>query len=66
MMKGNIKWYNQVKGYGFIQTSENADVFVHRSGLELSGLLLEPGQPVEFELADGQKGPMAVHVKKAE
>lgn len=65
-MKGTVKWYNDIKGYGFIQTEENKDIFVHRSGLENSEGGLETGQTVEFEVKQGDKGPVAVDVKKVE
>lgn len=65
-MKGTVKWYNEVKGYGFIQTEEGKDIFVHRSGLDDVGGRLEPEQEVEFEIADGDKGPIAQDVKKVE
>ncbi len=62
-MKGTVKWYNDIKGYGFIQTDDDKDVFVHRTGLENSSIGLEPGQTVEFEIKQGDKGPVAVDVK---
>jgi len=65
-MKGTIKWFNDVKGFGFIISEEEQDVFVHRSGLEDPNLKMEPGLAVEFEVQDGEKGVMAVGVKKAE
>jgi len=65
-MKGTVKWYNNIKGYGFIQTDEDKDIFVHRSGLENSYVGLETGQTVEFEIKEGDKGPVAVNVKKAD
>ena len=65
-MKGTVKWYNEVKGYGFIQTEEGKDVFVHRTGLENVGERLEAEQEVEFEVSDGEKGPIALNVKKVE
>ena len=51
-MQGTVKWYNEIKGYGFIQTSDNKDIFVHRSGLENSYLGLETGQTVQFDVKD--------------
>lgn len=65
-MQGTVKWYNEIKGYGFIQTSDNKDIFVHRSGLENSYLGLETGQIVEFDIKEGDKGPVAVNVKSTE
>jgi CspA family cold shock protein len=65
-MRGTIKWYDRVKGYGFIQTEESTDIFLHRSGLESPHTALEAGQPVEFEVEQRDKGPVAVKVKKVE
>jgi CspA family cold shock protein len=66
IMKGTVKWYDRVKGYGFLQTEDNKDIFVHRSGLEVSHTDLEAGQAVEFEIEQREKGPVAVKVKKVE
>jgi CspA family cold shock protein len=65
-MKGTVKWYDRVKGYGFLQTEEGKDIFVHRSGLEVPQSELESGQAVEFEIEQREKGPVAIKVKKAE
>jgi CspA family cold shock protein len=61
MFKGTVKWFNNQKGYGFIQRDDGeADVFVHISAVERSGLTsLAEGQAVEFELAPGRNGKMA-------
>lgn len=64
-MKGTVKWYDRVKGYGFIQTEEEKDIFIHRSGLE-PHTELEAGQKVEFEVEQREKGPVAVKVRKAD
>lgn len=61
-MKGKVKWYDATKGFGFILTEEDKDIFVHRSGLVDSFKGLEPDQEVEFEVQDGEKGPVAVNV----
>jgi cold shock protein len=61
-MKGTVKWYDGTKGFGFILTEEEKDIFVHRSGLVDSFKGLEPDQEVEFEVRDGEKGPVAVNV----
>lgn len=65
-MKGTVKWYDRVKGYGFLQSEDNKDIFVHRSGLETPQTELETGQSVEFEIEQKEKGPVAAKVKKAE
>ena len=49
-MKGTVKWYDRVKGYGFLQTEDEKDIFIHRSGLEVPHTELEAGQVVEFEI----------------
>ncbi len=64
-MRGTVKWFNNQKGYGFISDEEGNDVFVHYSGIESEGFKsLDEGQEVEFEVAEGAKGPQAVNVKK--
>ena len=63
-MKGTVKWYDRVKGYGFLQTEEEKDIFIHRSGLEVPNTELEAGQVVEFEVEQREKGPVAVRVKR--
>ncbi len=65
MIKGTVKWFNNQKGYGFINDDEGRDIFVHYSGLNMDGYkTLEEGAAVEFELVDGAKGPQAVNVSK--
>ena len=59
---GTVKWYNARLGYGFIQRNEGEDLFVHYSFIQ-GGKDLEEGDVVEFEVADGPKGPMAVQVE---
>ncbi len=66
IMKGTIKWYDRVKGYGFIQTEDEKDIFIHRSGLDVPQTELETGQAVEFEVEMREKGPVAIKVKKVE
>ena len=65
-MKGVVKRFNEKKGYGFIQIDgEDRDVFVHYSDVEGEGFkTLAPGDKVEFELAEGDKGLKAVQVRK--
>ncbi|MBT3244934.1 MAG: cold shock domain-containing protein [Bacteroidetes bacterium] len=63
MAKGKVKWYNETKGFGFIESEEGGDIFVHRSGLSNPYDGLQPDQKVEFESKKGDKGLMAVNVK---
>jgi len=65
-MKGTVKWYDRRRGYGFIQTEDDKDVFIHRSGLEVSDTELEAGQAVEFEIEQREKGPVAIKVKRVD
>jgi cold shock protein len=63
---GKVKWFNNAKGYGFIERDAGADVFVHFSAIQGAGFrTLDEGQPVEFEIVDGPKGPQAGNVTKA-
>lgn len=64
MAKGKVKWFNDAKGYGFIQIDgENKDIFVHHSSIKVEGFrTLVEGEDVEFELAQGPKGPKAENV----
>lgn len=65
MAKGNVKWFNASKGYGFISQESGKDVFVHFSAIQGDGFkTLDEGQEVEFEVTDGPKGPQAVNVTK--
>lgn len=66
MEKGKVKWYDEVKGYGFIETNTSGDVFVHRSGLLSPFGGLETDQVVEFEIKKGDKGLVAINVKSAD
>ena len=63
MTKGKVKWYNETKGFGFIETENGDDVFVHRSGLTSSYDELQPEQDVIFEIKQGDKGLFAINVK---
>ena len=61
---GTVKWFNDEKGFGFIEQSEGPDVFVHFRAIEGTGRrTLTDGQQVEFEVVQGQKGPQAENVK---
>jgi CspA family cold shock protein len=65
MQQGTVKWFNAEKGYGFIQTEEGNDVFVHFSAILGAGFKsLEEGQRVEFEVVEGNRGPQAANVSK--
>lgn len=58
--KGTVKWFNEAKGFGFIQQESGPDVFVHFSAITGSGFkTLAEGQQVEFTITQGQKGPQA-------
>jgi CspA family cold shock protein len=62
--KGTVKWFNDSKGYGFIQAEDGRDVFVHFSGIAGSGFRsLREGQQVEFEVTEGPKGDQASNVR---
>lgn len=62
-MKGQVKWFDSKKGYGFITGENGREVFVHFSGIAKEGFKsLDEGQKVEFEIADGAKGEQAVNV----
>lgn len=62
---GHVKWFNNAKGYGFIEREDGGDVFVHYSAIKADGYkTLNQGDRVEFEVAEGQKGPQASNVVK--
>jgi len=63
---GKVKWFNNAKGYGFIEREGGSDVFVHYSAIQGEGYkTLSEGQPVEFEVILGEKGPQASNVSKS-
>ena len=65
MFKGTVKWFNNQKGYGFIQDECGKDIFVHYTGLNMPGFKsLEEGNEVEFDIVQGEKGPQASNVVK--
>lgn len=68
MALGSVKWFNDAKGYGFIQQDgSEKDVFVHYTAIQGEGFkTLAEGQKVEFELIDGPKGPQAANVTKSQ
>jgi cold shock protein len=64
-LKGTVKWFNNAKGFGFIGREDGPDVFVHYSAIQNEGYKsLQEGDPVEFEIVEGQKGPQAGNVSK--
>lgn len=63
MTTGTVKWFDNQKGYGFIEYNEEDDVFVHFTGINMDGYKsLNEGQTVEFEIVDGSRGPQATNV----
>lgn len=65
MAEGRVKWFNEKKGYGFIESETHGDVFVHYTGIEGQGFrTLRELERVVFEIEDSPKGPQAVNVKK--
>ncbi|MBI4641705.1 MAG: cold-shock protein [Candidatus Tectomicrobia bacterium] len=63
--QGKVKWFNESKGYGFIEQEEGEDVFVHFSAIKEEGFkTLKEGQLVEFDIVQGTKGPQAANVVK--
>ncbi|MEI2466673.1 cold-shock protein [Niallia taxi] len=66
MEKGNVKWFNGEKGFGFIEREGGDDVFVHFSAIQGEGYkTLEEGQAVTFDVEQGQRGAQASNVRKA-
>jgi cold shock protein len=64
-LRGTVKWFNNTKGYGFIGRDDGPDVFVHYSAIVGEGYrTLQEGDPVEFEIVQGPKGPQAANVQK--
>ncbi|QIL46251.1 cold shock domain-containing protein [Vagococcus coleopterorum] len=65
MEQGKVKWFNNEKGFGFIEMEGGDDVFVHFSAIQGDGFKsLEEGQAVEFSVVDGDRGPQAAEVTK--
>jgi cold shock protein len=65
MQNGKVKWFNNEKGFGFIEVEGGDDVFVHFSAIQGDGYKsLEEGQEVSFEIVEGNRGPQAANVLK--
>ncbi|MBN1599294.1 MAG: cold shock domain-containing protein [Bacteroidales bacterium] len=64
MNKGKVKWYNEVKGFGFIETENGDDIFFHRSGIIKPNDGLHEETKVVFEIKQGDRGLFAINVKK--
>ncbi|ART76789.1 cold-shock protein CspD [Sutcliffiella horikoshii] len=65
MQNGKVKWFNNEKGFGFIEVEGGDDVFVHFSAITGDGFKsLEEGQEVSFEIVEGNRGPQAANVTK--
>jgi CspA family cold shock protein len=63
MSEGKVKWFNESKGFGFIEKSDGGDIFVHFSAIQASGFkTLTEGQAVRFDVVQGKKGPAAENV----
>lgn len=63
MLEGTVKWFNDTKGFGFIEQSNGSDVFVHFSSIVSEGFkTLAEGARVQFDVVDGEKGPAAANV----
>ncbi len=63
--EGKVKWFNEAKGFGFIQQDNGPDVFVHYSSIQTDGFkTLAEGQRVEFDIVEGDRGPKASNVTK--
>ena len=62
-MKGNVKWYNHFKGYGFIAGEDGKDVFVHSTALPI-GIEINENDSVEYTIEASERGPQATNVKK--
>ena len=64
MANGTVKWFNEKKGFGFIEQEQGSDVFVHYSNIKGTGFKsLNEGDRVTFDIEQGERGPVAVNVK---
>ena len=65
MAQGIVKWFNEAKGFGFIEPNEGGEIFVHWSALKLDGnFVLQSGEVVKFDIHEGGKGPEAQNVMR--
>ena len=65
--RGVVRWFNNAKGYGFLGSDNGPDVFVHYSSIQSDGYKsLKEGEPVEYNVIQGEKGPQADQVKRAD
>ncbi|EHK4065501.1 cold-shock protein CspD [Listeria monocytogenes] len=66
MQNGKVKWFNNEKGYGFIESDGGEDIFVHFTAIQGDGYKsLEEGQAITFEVVEGNRGAQAANVEKA-
>jgi len=66
MATGRVKWFNETKGFGFIEVDDGGDVFVHYNDIQGQGYKsLAEGEAVTFDIVEGEKGPRAANVMKA-
>ncbi len=67
MAQGTVKWFNDAKGFGFVQQDNGPDVFVHHTAITMDGFRsLQEGDRVEFEIKEGPKGLQAANVRKVQ
>ena len=65
--RGKVKWFNNTKGYGFIERDSGGDIFVHHTAIQATGFRsLEEGEAVQFDVVEGPKGLQAANVTKVE
>ncbi|MBC1357297.1 cold-shock protein [Listeria booriae] len=65
MQNGKVKWFNNEKGYGFLEMEDGEDIFIHFTAIQGDGYKsLDEGQTVTFEIVEGNRGPQAANVEK--